>query len=81
MPAVFRDRGYRFFFFSNEGNPREPMHIHAKKGGARAKFWIDPAVAVADTYGIDSTELRDLARVVEEHKDLIERTWNEFFPE
>jgi len=24
MPVVFRDKGFRFFFYSNEGNPREP---------------------------------------------------------
>jgi len=28
MPVVFRYRGYRFFFYSNEGDPREPLHIH-----------------------------------------------------
>jgi hypothetical protein len=29
MPAVLRIKGYRFFFFSNEGN--EPIHIHVEK--------------------------------------------------
>ena len=38
MPIVFRYKGYRFFFFSNEGDPREPMHIHVRKGEASAKF-------------------------------------------
>jgi len=28
MPLVFRWKGYRFHFFSNEGDPREPVHIH-----------------------------------------------------
>jgi hypothetical protein len=27
-PVVFRHRGYRFQFYANEGNPREPTHIH-----------------------------------------------------
>ncbi|MDQ3015894.1 MAG: DUF4160 domain-containing protein [Bacteroidota bacterium] len=40
MPNVFRKDGYRFFFFSNEGN--EPPHIHIELGGAYAKFWLDP---------------------------------------
>jgi len=30
MPVVFRDRGLRYFFFSNEGLPREPRRIHVK---------------------------------------------------
>jgi len=40
MPVIFRHKGYRFFFFSNEGIPLEPCHIHVKKGSAVAKFWI-----------------------------------------
>ena len=38
MPVVFRYKGYRFFFYSNEGNPREPLHIHVRKGEAVAKL-------------------------------------------
>ncbi|MDE2129128.1 MAG: DUF4160 domain-containing protein [Betaproteobacteria bacterium] len=37
MPVVFRHKGFRFFFFSNEGNPREPIHIHVMKDGIDAK--------------------------------------------
>ncbi|MCP4109321.1 MAG: DUF4160 domain-containing protein [Desulfobacteraceae bacterium] len=38
---MFSDTGgYRFFFYSNEGNPLEPLHIHVRKGEAVAKFWI-----------------------------------------
>ena len=81
MPVVFRHKGYRFFFFSNEGDPREPMHVHVKKGEAIAKFWINPAVAVADAYRMDAAELRELARIAEENRGLIERSWNEHFPE
>lgn len=36
MPVVFREWGARFFFFSNEGNPREPAHV--LKGEGEAKF-------------------------------------------
>ncbi|MBN2702722.1 MAG: DUF4160 domain-containing protein [Pontiellaceae bacterium] len=36
MPVVFRYRGYRFFFYSNEGAPLEPLHIHVQKGAAAA---------------------------------------------
>jgi hypothetical protein len=27
MPVVFRQGGFKFFFYSNEGDPREPMHV------------------------------------------------------
>jgi len=47
MPKLFDWNGYRFHFFSNEGNPREPVHIHVTKGRDTAKFWIKPEVAIA----------------------------------
>ena len=81
MPVVFRYKGYRFFFFSNEGDPREPMHIHVRKGDATAKFWINPLVAIAEAYRLDAAELRELANVAEENRGRIERSWNEHFPE
>jgi hypothetical protein len=79
MPAVLRYKGYRFFFFSNEGDPLEPLHIHARRGVATAKFWLSPQTNVAESYGLNSTELRELMRVAEENRELIERYWNEYF--
>ncbi|MDO8518644.1 MAG: DUF4160 domain-containing protein [Deltaproteobacteria bacterium] len=79
MPVIFRYKGYRFFFFSNEGNPREPLHVHARKGENVAKFWLKPEVNLADSYGFSSAELTELAKVIESNAGLIERCWNEFF--
>ena len=39
MPTILLVAGWRFFFYSNEGN--EPIHLHCQKGDAEAKFWID----------------------------------------
>ena len=36
MPEVFRELGFVFFFYSNEG--QEPMHVHVRKTGGFAKF-------------------------------------------
>lgn len=79
MPVVFRYKGYRFFFYSNEGNPLEPLHIHVRKGGAVAKLWLEPNVAVAESYAMKSSELRELMAVAEENRELFERCWNEYF--
>ena len=79
MPTVFYERGFRFFFYSNEGSPREPIHIHVEKDMAEAKFWLNPAVHVAYNDGYDARTLRQLAGIVEANRDRIERTWNEFF--
>lgn len=77
MPVVLRWKGYKFFFFSNEGKPPEPPHIHIRHGEARAKFWLVPEVALADSYAMSGPELNELTRVVGENRDLLERAWHE----
>ena len=79
MPVILRYKGYTFFFFSNEGNPREPLHVHVRKSDATAKFWIEPQVGVASSYGLASQDLSELAKVVADNRQLIERAWREFF--
>ena len=79
MPVVFRWKGYRFHFFSNEGNPREPIHIHVRKGRDDAKFWLHPEVSVAYNRGFSSREQSELIGVIEARKDEIERLWNDYF--
>jgi hypothetical protein len=36
MPTLLRVEGFRFFFFSNEG--QEPPHVHVSKGDGLAKL-------------------------------------------
>jgi len=79
MPVIFRHEGFRFFFYANEGAPREPVHVHVEKGGVEAKFWLTPEVSVAYDDGFNAKTLRELAEIVEANKDRIERAWNEFF--
>lgn len=78
MLTIFLFEGYRFFFFSNEGNPREPVHVHVRKDGNRAKFWLNP-VFLASNQGFTAKEVGRLAQIVEAHKDDIERAWHEHF--
>lgn len=79
MPVVFRERGARFHFYSNEGDPREPAHVHVVKDGADAKFWLRPMVSVAYNRGFGVRELTAIFRVVERRRDEIERAWDEHF--
>jgi hypothetical protein len=77
VPVAFRYKGYRFFFFSNEGDPLEPMHVHVRRGEAVAKFWMLPQISLAESYGMKSAELRELMQVAENSRELIEGYWNE----
>lgn len=76
MPTVLRIRGYRFFFFSLEGN--EPPHIHIEQAERFAKFWLNPAT-LAKSRGFRSGELTELQLIVEENQQLFLDKWNEHF--
>ncbi|MFP5277736.1 MAG: DUF4160 domain-containing protein [Acidobacteriota bacterium] len=79
MPTIFTEDGFRFFFYSNEGSPREPVHVHVEKDGFEAKFWLNPDVALAYNDGYDARSLRRVAAMVAASRERIERAWNEFF--
>jgi len=76
MPTVLRIGGYRFFFFSSEGN--EPPHIHIEAGDKVAKFWLNP-VALASSIGFKSHELTKIRSLVIEHKAIFQEKWDEWF--
>ncbi|RKY15498.1 MAG: DUF4160 domain-containing protein [Planctomycetota bacterium] len=76
MPTVWRYRGYRFFFFSNER--RERPHIHVEKGGRYAKFWLRP-VALVRSEGLSAHELTRVRKIVERNRAKLEDAWDEFF--
>ncbi len=79
MPKILEWNGYKFFFYSNEGEPREPCHVHVRKGEKTAKFWMEPSIELAWSYEMSSGELTDLQKIVAKNETLIRRKWNEFF--
>ena len=43
MPQILRIGPYSIYFWSNEGDPLEPIHVHVSEGRASAtatKIWI-----------------------------------------
>ena len=79
MPSILIENGYRFFFFSNEGNPLEPCHIHVRKHGALAKYWIGEKVMLADNIGFSAKELREIESIIISNTNLIKEAWNGLF--
>jgi hypothetical protein len=76
MPTVLRVKGYRFFFFSLEG--QEPPHVHVESAEKFAKFWLAP-VSLAKSRGFRSGELTEIQRLVEANRDVFEEKWHEHF--
>jgi hypothetical protein len=75
MPTILKWRGYRFFFFSDEG--KEPAHIHVAKDGCAAKFWLGNCKLAYNDYFKDN-EIRKLQKVVVEHQETFMEAWNEY---
>jgi hypothetical protein len=78
MPVVFRREGLRFFFYSNEGTPREP-HVHVRSADREAKIWLTPGVSIADSYGFTPRELARILRIATDERETILRAWHDHF--
>jgi hypothetical protein len=76
VPTLLHVEGYRFFFFSNEGN--EPPHVHVEHGDGTAKFWLDP-IGLAYSMNIGARLLRRARELVTEHAGDFRRRWQEHF--
>lgn len=79
MPVVFRDRGFRFFFFSFEGSPREPVHIHVKGSGSEAKFWVGDEIEMAYNHGLNSRDLAMVMLTIRARRKEIREAWHGHF--
>lgn len=77
MPTVLTQQGFKFYFYSDEGN--EPAHIHVKKGDGWSKWWLDPTVEEEFAYGFTLQERRQIKRLINEHYQYLNAQWNEYF--
>jgi hypothetical protein len=46
-PTIFRESGFRFYFFSRE---EVRLHVHVHGANGEAKFWLDPKIELAQNY-------------------------------
>jgi len=79
VPVIVTINGYRLFFYSNEGSPREPLHVHVKRAGCEAKVWLEPNPRVASSYGFSPREIREVEALTVQYTELIRSRWNEYF--
>ncbi len=76
MPTLLVVEGFRFWFYSNEG--QEPPHVHVSKGGATAKIWLQP-VRMAYSYGFSPSQVRRVRELTFEHQAAFVARWHEHF--
>lgn len=75
-PTVFRERGYRFFFFSRE---ESRMHVHVISSDGEVKFWLDPEVQLAKNYRYSRRQLKEIESLIEDHYDELVSAWRDHF--
>ena len=47
VPTIFREEGYRFYFFSRE---ESRPHVHVESVEGEAKFWLDPEIELVRSH-------------------------------
>ena len=87
VPSLFRLFGYVIFFWSNEGAPLEPVHVHVAKGVPNAsatKIWITEAggcIVANNNSKIPARTLSAIVDVLESRSSYIVAQWNDVFGE
>lgn len=75
-PTVYRNNGFRYFFFSME---EERKHIHIISANGEAKFWLEPEVELAKSFSYTQKDLKQIEHVIKEHSDEFIDAWNRHF--
>ena len=55
------------------------MHVHVVSSDGEAKFWIEPAIEIAQNYGLSDRDLRVVKALIEEHEHGIRSAWQQHF--
>ena len=87
MPQIFKFGPYTVYFWSDEGDPLEPIHVHiaeGKSGKDATKIWITSAgktLLCHNKSEISFSDLRKLMRAIEANVTEVINAWYQFFGE
>jgi len=77
MPTILIVNGYRFFFYSNEND--EPIHVHIEKAEGNAKYWLEPDLEEAYSYGFTTRQRKEIRLITDNNQQQLIIAWNEYF--
>ena len=87
MPQIFKIGSYWVYFWSNENDPLEPVHVHVAKGRPIAdgtKIWITSAgkcLLCHNHSQLPSRLLRNIMRIIEARSEDVIAKWQAHFGE
>lgn len=87
MPQLLRVGPYSIYFWSNESDPLEPIHVHISEGRASSsatKIWITSTgktILCHNASRIPEKVLKKLMRIIEANSTDIIQRWLDCFGE
>lgn len=79
MPTILRIRGYRFYFFPND---HEPKHIHVTEGGGHPdleiKIHLLP-IEVVRVRGFTRSDVSKILAIVQIYQEFLIEAWEAYF--
>ncbi len=56
------------------------MHVHVESERGKAKFWLEPIIALSDYHGFRAHELNEIEQLVKENQEKFINEWRKHFP-
>ena len=87
MPQVFKVGPYRVYFWSNESDPLEPVHVHIVEGKPVAnatKVWLTSrgkCYLAHNKSHIPEVALKNIMRIIEARSEEVISKWKDCFGE
>ncbi len=87
MPQIFRLGSYWVYFWSNENEPLEPIHVHISNGRpseSATKVWITKSgkcYLCHNKSNIPDKTLRNMMRMIEARSSEVIQKWCDYFGE
>lgn len=87
MPQIFKLGSYWVYFWTNENNPLEPIHVHIAQGHPQenaTKVWITKSgkcLLCNNNSRIPERILRNMMRIIEARSAEIIEKWQRYFNE
>ena len=85
MPQVFKIGSYWVYFWANENDPQEPIHVHVSQGSPTSnatKIWNTKAgksYLANNNSHIPPKVLRNIMAVIESRSEEVIQKWKDFF--
>ena len=85
MPQIFKIGSYWVYFWANENDPLEPVHVHISQGAPgknTTKVWITErgkCLLCNNNSHIPEITLRNIMRIIEARSDEVIAKWLAFF--